>query len=241
MEVIKKVNKLSLMTSSSRANHVNAVLKGLNDACESTNVKVRVYDKEITFKNDNDRQIYCENFKEDPPEEYALSSEMIENLRGDGATIFMCANRDTRANKNTYFWSVSSASQRKEIKEENCRNVLDWHVNVLIYKDNELFYFDSALNPDALPKTADKIHFKSKLMDFLQAAKSNKIPIEKMFISGVANKVHGQCRCLSLKFIKDIVIEAIRKRPCTKYKFRQFVRGPRQPAISLMELSSLTL
>lgn len=229
-----KIKKLNLLNSEASASDVNNILRRLN-----TVSGVNVYEKEITFKNASDRKIYCKEFPFDNIDEFGLSSDMVKHINRTETNIFLCANRDTRANKFTYLWDVSSASKRKQIKSENKRNVLDWHVNVLVYHKLDLFYFDSIFDPEELPEVSTDMHFKSKLMDFFNGAKTNRLPIEKMYATGVGNTTDGQCRCLALKFIKDVLISVLEGKPCKKYAFQEFVRGPRKPSKKLAVIRSV--
>lgn len=226
-----------IRNSGSAAVDVNIMLRQLDGVS-----KMKVFEKEIKFKNARDREDYCTRFKKDP-KDFGLSPDMFKCLNRIDGTVFLCSNRDARANTFTYNYKNSSALEKKEIELRNKDHTLDWHATVLIYHKRTVYYFDSALDPKALPDVASDFHFKSKLTDFINGAKKKaiSIPIDKMFVTGLGNTVNDQCRPLAIDFIKDVVISISEEKACGKYMFKEFVRGPSKPMRKLEIRHSINL
>lgn len=214
---------------------VNGFLRDLN---EKANGQILIYDKEVAFRTPKSRKLHCEKFDENS-NDYGTSRDMVRYARNNRTTttVFLLANKQTSANK--YTLDYKNNGNYNEVSEANRNQLLDWHNQILIYKQPNVFVFDSMFddNDSLFHNRTLTGNLKSRINDFRSYAKECSLPVNKVFIGG-PGKV-GNCRKLCFMFLKDFVKKKAQQLAFTAIKFFEFTRGPRPSAVPLDEINEI--
>lgn len=210
----------------------------LNDLNRDANGKVIIFPKEIAFKSTRSRKNYCDKFGT-VESDFGTSKDMIRFARSNRTktTAFLVASNQTRANKYTYDYKQNG--NYDVVARNNKMQLLDWHEQVFVYKNPNLYVYDNMYdeNDNLFTNRTLTGNFKSKIIDFVDLAKQCGLPLKKIFIGGL--QLEGNCRYLALTFLKDFIEKKVRDLTYTAIKFMEFIRGPRISATPLDETNEI--
>lgn len=146
IERIRAIEQIPNMNSNAGPRTVNVKLKNLQNLAGQS---CYVHDKEICFRNADDRRNYCQEFNENE-NDFGLVWEM--DRATNGGAIFLTATRQTRANQFIRGFGEASIAMKEEIIELNRRNILPWHCQCLLFKSCTLYVYEPNFNLKELLK-----------------------------------------------------------------------------------------
>lgn len=231
INISREIDKISNISGNDKAATVNKKLQKLKDLAGNSCI---VCDKEIRFRNPKHRKQHCKQFKQNE-EEFGLITQ-FDKVKNSGA-IFLVATRPTRATKCLDGYEEATEAEKEELISDNGQGLLPWHSQVLLFKENVLYVYDSNFDDTDVrfaSRLITRLNFRDKILRFLDRMEVNKRVVNKIFVGGGGNTEAGICRTLSFQFMKDYVKAAVKDEPFTKVKWFEFKKGG-NPTIALLE------